>query len=467
MSKKQRTRKNKTTKKKSTTPIVSKILLLIIIIFIIAISALKVSEFIVFRQENSFPKLEISLKKAPIEQINGGEKSTIYKENTVSFTKDGQTTDYDNVEIKGRGNYTWLLPKRSYQIKFSEKHELFSLPEAKKWILLANYADPSYLRNDIAFHLESLLENPYATSGNFAEVYFDKHYNGLYYITEKVEINKNRVNLKDPLGVIAEIDNLHNTDETCSLVARNGECLSIHDSVNSDNSPEGALDFLNKFNQLEFAIAKKDYALIEKIADIDSFAKYFLLSEFTNNPDAYSSSFFFFMDGPDDKIHAGPGWDFDMSLGNKIWTADGVEYEAFLSPSNSMILKDHLSKDKIVDLSSPSHTERISSIVYDLLSIPEFKARVKEIYQDTLSGKGDELLDYIKNQADYIRPAALRDQERWKLKTNFDDEVDYLIDWVAKRYDHFEQTYGANSSTETPGETIPDPAPESQPPSKE
>ena len=93
-----------------------------------------------------------------------------------------------------------------------------------------------------------------------------------------------------------------------------------------------------------------------------------------------------------------------------------------------------------------------STLFYDLMDIPEFEARVKEIYQETLSGKKDGLLSYIRNQADYIRDAAIRDQERWKLKTNFDEEVDYLIDWVGKRYDHFEETYGKDSPSllETP-----------------
>ena len=51
--------------------------------------------------------------------------------------------------------------------------------------------------------------------------------------------------------------------------------------------------------------------------------------------------------------------------------------------------------------------------------------------------------DYI---ASHPLFAALKDQKRWKLKTNFDEEVDLLIDWVAKRYDHFEQTYNSSSS---------------------
>ena len=93
------------------------------------------------------------------------------------------------------------------------------------------------------------------------------------------------------------------------------------------------------------------------------------------------------------------------------------------------------------------------------MDIPEFEAKVKEIYQETLSGHKEELLDHIKSQADYIRPAAYRDQERWKIKTDFNEEIDYLIDWVNKRYEHFEEVYGKNS---TPKEAPESPQPESE-----
>ena len=100
--------------------------------------------------------------------------------------------------------------------------------------------------------------------------------------------------------------------------------------------------------------------------------------------------------------------------------------------------------------SSDQNIDRLSSLLYNLMDIPEFKTRVREIYQETLSGKGDDLLNYIQNQASYIKEAALRDANRWKLQTDFDEEIDYLIDWVAKRYNHFEQTYNINSNTPEP-----------------
>lgn len=432
-------------KKSPKNSVVVKFSLVIAVSFILFATVFKVTELILGGKKDSFPKLNITLKEVPIEQIYLDEKGTKYPENTVTFTKNNRSTTFNNVEIKGRGNITWIQPKKPYQLKFSEKAGLLEHIPAKKWLLLADYFDDSHLRNALAFYIQNLLAATYPIEGEHTELYIDDVYYGLYYITEKVEIDKYRVELKDDSGIIVELDNLHNNDESCATHSKNGDCFLIHDSINPDNSSIAIDTFTEKFNQLESAVANRDYYSVSEIIDVDSFAKYFLINEFANNPDAYGSSFFLYTDGDEDKIHADAGWDFDLAFGNQKWEFENIDHSTFLSPYNTTILKSYLSTNTAPRTSSTKHLDRLSPILYDLMDIPEFESRVKEIYQGALSGKGEELLEYIRRQANYIRPAALRDQERWKLKTSFDDEIDYLIDWIAKRYDHFEQTYGANS----------------------
>ena len=43
-----------------------------------------------------------------------------------------------------------------------------------------------------------------------------------------------------------------------------------------------------------------------------------------------------------------------------------------------------------------------------------------------------------------IREAAIRDNEAWEAD-DFEKEVGYLKDWLEKRYQHFEETYGLES----------------------
>lgn len=448
------TSKTKRTKKLSPLIIIS---LIIITLFVLAATTYKIVELIILNQKSTFPTLEISLKDVPIEQIDAGTKDIKYPGNTVTITTNDKNATYEDVEIKGRGNYTWMQLKKPYQIKFSKNTDLFDHSATKKWVLLADYLDPTHLRNSTAFFLADLIDENYAHQGNPIELQIDHDYRGLYYIVKKIGVNKAGVNLKNEDSILIELDNSYGKNEDC-LYDIKSNCYIVKDIVNEDYTDQALENFLSSLNKVYDAIKEQDYQAISEIIDIDSFAKYYLISEFTVNPDAYNSSFYMYQDGKDAKIYAGPVWDFDMALGNKYWVDNQMDSNKIHSPFESMVFKSYLINH------SASHTSASSTIIYDLMDIPEFQSRVKEIYQQTLSGKDDELLDHIKNQANYIRDAALRDQERWKLKTNFDDEVDYLIDWVAKRYDHFEQTYGANSSIAEPNL---DPTPESQPLSEE
>ncbi|GHV39493.1 hypothetical protein AGMMS49546_11640 [Spirochaetia bacterium] len=54
-------------------------------------------------------------------------------------------------EIRGRGNTSWGAPKKPYRIKFDKKTSLFGYEQAKSWVLLANYLDPTLLMNTVAF----------------------------------------------------------------------------------------------------------------------------------------------------------------------------------------------------------------------------------------------------------------------------------------------------------------------------
>lgn len=393
-------------------------------------------------EQSTFPKLEISLESVTIEQIDLQSKETEYLGNTVTITTDSNSISFEDVEIKGRGNTTWEQPKKPYQIKFADRESLFDHDKGKKWVLLANYLDPTSLRTSTGFYLEKILEENHPVSGDFVELYIDNNYRGLYYLTEKVEIDKSRINLNDPLGILVEVDNVWGGLDGCYRDNNNG-CIVIKGIVNEDKKDDVIQSFIINLDLVLDAIDDKNYNKIAHYFDIDSFAKYYLLSEFTANPDAYNTSFYMYRDGENDKIHAGPGWDFDFALGNKNWSPKWVDQQ-FYSPSETMFLKRYINRPSKGTMTS------VSTIFYDLMDLPEFEAKVKEIYQKTLSGKKEELLDHIKSEAEYIRSAALKDGERWKLQTNFDEEVNYLLDWVSKRYDHFEETYGANSTVAEP-----------------
>ena len=403
--------------------------------------------------DRGLPVVEIALNGVSLGEIEGGDKEVKYPGNQLSLHDGDGVQEYDNVEIKGRGNTTWNIPKRPYQIKFSQKVDFLGLGKAKKWVLLANFLDTSQLRTDVAFDVAEMLGAESAARGEFVDLYIDGDYRGLYYVTQKVEIDKERVDLRDPLGVLVELDNLHvDLDEHCYRTA-NEACLVAKDLVNDEMEGAAMQGFLVDFDRLELAAAEGDYETVAELVDIESFAKYFLLSEFTVNPDAYSTSFYMYKDGAEDKIHAGPGWDFDYALGNKAWRW-GLTDE-FYSPSANMIREIDVMGGEFVlngEVLEKAPDMATSRVLYYMMRMPEFRAEVERIYQERMQGRKEELLWRIWRRAKKIASAVEADETKWGREEfwegaewergGFWDEVKYLLEWVEVRYEHFEKEYG-------------------------
>lgn len=110
-------------------------------------------------------------------------------------------------EFTGRGNYTWQLNKKPYQLKFSSPVSIAGLPSAKAWVLLANDADASLMRTRLAFDFASATGMPFVPKSRWIDLTVNGDFRGSYQITEKIEIAKNRIDLPDPQAIVAELDN--------------------------------------------------------------------------------------------------------------------------------------------------------------------------------------------------------------------------------------------------------------------
>lgn len=381
------------------------------------------------------PTIQIYLNDVTLDEIKSGDKSTKYEDNVLELVTREGVSVFDDVEIKGRGNSTWGLPKAPYQIKFEQKTDLLGLGAAKKWVLLANYLDGSNLRNDVALKFAGMIGEKYVTRGEFVRVMIDDSYEGLYYLTHKIEIDKKSVDLRDRYGVLMEVDNLHREYEDC-IETDAGVCLVLKDLVEDDDEveKEAISQFLAVYNAFEKATRRKDYEAIVELVDVRSFAEYYLVSEFSANPDAYCSSFFLYKNGENDKIHAGPVWDFDYAFGNYKW--NWSDDDKIYSPYETMALRDESAIRQ-----GEKEKNGLMSEIYYLMEMPEFRDEVRKVFREKLSGRSGELLDWMRMRRDLIRDEAVVNAWRWGLE-DFDEAVEYLLDWAEERFDYFEQEYG-------------------------
>ena len=384
--------------------------------------------------KKEIPQLFISLENVTLEQLNNGAKKIKYDGNEATFLVEGERFDFSNVQIKGRGNSTWGRNKNPYQIKFDSKVDLFGMGKAKNWILLANYYDASFLRNDLAYFLSDLLfEKNKMIPGEFVELYIDGDYRGLYYLTHKAEINRSVVNLKDEMGILVELDDLWEK-ENC-VFAENGACLVLKDTVSDDEEKTTLAmeNFVENFDKLTAAAEQGDWKKVLELAEIDSFVEYYILSEFSLNPDAFFSSHFYYKDGLGDKIHVGPAWDFDLAFGSII--GNEMQREKLCNPSTKMTDQNQNEEDQM------------NSLFRDLVELPEFQEKVKEKVEKVLIANEEKILERIDSQIEKIKDAAVRNVGRWG-EASCEWAAASLRQWVVERMKFFKEEFSDSGQLE-------------------
>ncbi|MBR6255277.1 MAG: CotH kinase family protein, partial [Clostridiales bacterium] len=107
------------------------------------------------------------------------------------------TKDYSGtIQIKDRGNSSWIWPKKPYKIKLDSKADLLGMGSNKHWVLLANYLDESLLRNTMAFRLAEQMGVP-AMQTTWVDVILNGEYAGNYQLCEQIRVGKERVDIFD------------------------------------------------------------------------------------------------------------------------------------------------------------------------------------------------------------------------------------------------------------------------------
>lgn len=273
--------------------------------------------------------------------------------------------------IKTRGNTTLKNKKKPYAIKFPQKQSFLGLERSKSFVLLANAFDESHIRNAIGLDLARLMGIP-APRYAYLSLYINGDYEGLYQMTNKVDVGKRALDITD-LDKLNERANPKPLEEyewfglgrEKTVVQRKGVLLdnnpeditggylldntgppnqyskSISGFVSAANdnlritSPQYAspqeLDYIaERYNEMESAVQATDGFNPQTgkhytdYLDLASFVRYYLLNEILFNFDAGWTSFMMFKDrdGIDPKFHAGPAWDFDRTLNNPKFTDD-------------------------------------------------------------------------------------------------------------------------------------------------
>mgnify|MGYP002909133897 FL=1 len=256
------------------------------------------------------------------------------------------------MQIRGRGHSSWKGAKKPYKIKLDKKTAVMGMPKNKHWALLK----PT--ENTVAgLQLGKLMNMAWTPSFRPVEVVLNGDYIGLYFLTETIRIDENRVNIYEQQdqetnqelikgGWLVEVDNYHDEDQiTIPECSKWNLTLRYH---SPENLSDAQLQWLtDEFKSINAAIYSTDKTSTnwESYIDVESMARFFILQEVMDNPDGFHGSFYLHKDLADKaRWVAGPIWDLvcynrektDYTFRMKVhygftphWIGEIIQYDSF------------------------------------------------------------------------------------------------------------------------------------------
>ncbi|MFR0835200.1 MAG: CotH kinase family protein [Barnesiella sp.] len=337
------------------------------------------------------------------------------------------------------------MDKKAYRIKFDKKANVLNLPaKAKSWVLLANYADKTLIRNALAFKISTILGFEFTPSVRFVDVVLNGTYLGNYMLTDQIQVDKNRVNVVEQEGTETTEPDITGgylieqagdpTDEPVWFLTEHGMKLVVK-SPDSDVINSTQLAYIKKyFADYEKRLFSADFADPEKgyraMVDTVSLVNWYIACELTGNPDSFWSTYFY-KKRSDDKLYYGPLWDYDIAFNN----------DKRLGDATRKFMRDAAWDPK----------EWIHQLWRDDWFRDAVCRRWQQLITDDLSGA---LLSYIDETAQLIDASQKRNFETWDildkevylenyLFKTYQEGIDYLKSYVEKRIEFLTENFSA------------------------
>ena len=370
-------------------------------------------------------------------EITSKEKWT--KKTKLTLKDAGKDNFVDvSTSFRGRGNSTWKQDKKPYAIKLDEKQKILGMPKHKRWVLIANYLDNTFMRNELAFALSRMVGLDYTVRGKFVNLVFNGVYRGLYWLGEAIKVDKNRVNINDGEDDMTadqdkdfliemdthydEIVKFHSPIRNIPYMIKNDDYMlnEAEDGLSADGEARLARfqEKIAKLENLLYDTSKKCMAdpdacrapdeSYTNIIDVASWAKFWFVNEMMDNtelltdpnapvqegPDAETGpkSAYFTYENAKDLFKAGPVWDFDAGL--------ATEYAPV----------------------------RLDTSIYfnALFKSPRFKAAVKKVWNNYATVENLMIMSAgIKNAPSRLAFAAKMDSLRWGEHRDYVDTKDH------------------------------------------
>lgn len=401
---------------------------------IISVNYEKVLDVIIYNDKYFF-ETKIQLTNLPLVDITTD--SIITDNDTNSVFKYINPSNLDKVVIHNskihiRGATSKRYDKKSYKIEFYnndyDKEKSVNISNfyyGSDFILDATYRDNSKIRNVIATEIWNSISDDFSAIdvySEFAEVFINGKYVGLYVFTEP--INRKRLSLNKSSETNTSII-LKSTEWEASKI--NSDYTNILDNTylgyelkypNDESlysiSWEKMLNKLSKYYELQKSITYKE---LSKIFDVNNYIDMILFNSFINNSDNNMiKNNYFYMQSLNDKINIQP-WDMEFSFGLKFSLENENNFTKNEKDYTNILFDIKHDDKKINDLLINRYWNYRRSVLTDKY--------INELIDD-----------YLNN---LTKGAAKRDSQLW-LDYDVEKEIEDVRNWLHERikiYDNY------------------------------
>ena len=340
-----------------------------------------------------------------------------------------------NMEIKGRGNYSWTgFNKKPYRIKLADKQPLLGMIKSKHFTLLAHADDAKdkkgYMRNAAGFELSKMLGIAWTPDAKPLELVMNGDYIGLYFLTEHIRVDKDRVNIveqedeetdaqKITGGWLVEIDN-YDSDPHITIKEGGKTTMWVTYKTPEVLSSQQEAYLTQQIKMLDNLIyGDKNSNELWQHLDIDALARFYIVQEITDNYESFHGSCYLYKDmGDDQKWKFGPVWDFGSAFNRD--------------------------KSQYIYQGDVWHNHWIPEIC----KFPAFMTRVKAIWQEFYPTRFNDIFTFTADQLTLLKTAASVDAQRWpdyNGNADLTKRINQINDRLRKNAEWLNEQWGTNS----------------------
>ena len=368
-------------------------------------------------------------------------------ENFLSNQNDSAFLNYDGlVGIELRGSTSQGHSKKPYGFETrmadsvtNNNVSLLGFPAENDWVLNPMNDEPSFIRDALSYCLASKM-GQYAPHTKYCEVIVNDDYRGLYFLTEKIKIDDDRVDvLKMDTndnsfpnvtgGYIFKADKTTGGDVPAWTTPAYGYWENVnyiyHDPKPEIITPAQGAYLQVYFDTIRFLTATQNQDVssgFPAYLDIPSFVDYMIMGEFSSNVDIYQKSTFFHKDR-NGKLRAGPVWDFNLSYGYDFGSVGRSGYN-------------------VLQFANGDNTG--SDFWHQLYENEMYKCLLVRRWQ-SLSNEGplsyaqvEQVIDSLTTR---VRDAFLRERIRWSRWYDYDAHIETMKTWIQNRLNWLSATW--------------------------